>query len=354
MKKLLYVTVAVMVGSLAGPGFEVAADDSTDGRDLPVSDTLVSEAPAQPREACEHCGDACETCTPTVGWSVTGDWIMMKRSTAAPGLMYNNGPTDPPVDVKDMLFNYEPGFQISLVRQGPCNDLELRYLNTTSWVSRKTADLHDPYTTISFPDAQRGEVDVPITGPAYASDYTRLDSFEINLLPHTCRWFTPILGFRWIQLQDEYVGSATTIPGTPWNSSPVNARSLTCNELFGAQIGGVGRIYDRCCRFHLDVFLKAGIYGNDALRQADGTVGTVLSGSYHVDRANVAFVGEAGIIAAYDLTCHLSVRGGYQVMWMDGIALAPDQGPNINNFISAIDHNSLLIDGFFAGLEFRR
>ena len=42
-------------------------------------------------------------------------------------------------------------------------------------------------------------------------------------------------------------------------------------------------------------------------------------------RNQAAFMGEAGAVATYDVTCHLSFRASCQAMWIEGVALAPEQ-----------------------------
>ena len=36
-------------------------------------------------------------------------------------------------------------------------------------------------------------------------------------------------------------------------------------------------------------------------------------------------MGELNLSATYDLTSHFKVRAGYEIMWLNGRALAPDQ-----------------------------
>ena len=39
----------------------------------------------------------------------------------------------------------------------------------------------------------------------------------------------------------------------------------------------------------------------------------------------VSFVGEIGLTGVYQWTDHIAFRGGYQVLWVEGIAVASDQ-----------------------------
>ena len=74
-----------------------------------------------------------------------------------------------------------------------------------------------------------------------------------------------------------------------------------------------------------------------------------------------SFVAEFGVYGTYDITCNLSVRGGYQLMYLDGVALAADQVPNTGDLdaapgtvaVNAHGGNSLFYHGLNAGLEYR-
>ena len=73
---------------------------------------------------------------------------------------------------------------------------------------------------------------------------------------------------------------------------------------------------------------------------------------------NLAFCGEIGITLTYDLTERLSIRGGYQLLWLDGVALASQQplfsltGP-LDDHITTATNGDLFYNGAFAGLEYR-
>ena len=69
---------------------------------------------------------------------------------------------------------------------------------------------------------------------------------------------------------------------------------------------------------------KAGLYSCDASNR-----GTFDADSSHFEgngsTAQAAFLGEIGLSAVYRLTQRWSLTAGYQAMWLDGIALAPNQ-----------------------------
>ena len=41
--------------------------------------------------------------------------------------------------------------------------------------------------------------------------------------------------------------------------------------------------------------------------------------------ARAAFVGEVGVTGVYDITERISLRAGYAIFWLGGLALAPEQ-----------------------------
>jgi len=74
---------------------------------------------------------------------------------------------------------------------------------------------------------------------------------------------------------------------------------------------------------------------------------------------SVAFCGEIGITAAYNLTDRLALRGGYQLLWLDGVALASQQPilnppPLLSAATSVGTSGDVFYNGAFIGLEYRR
>jgi len=66
-------------------------------------------------------------------------------------------------------------------------------------------------------------------------------------------------------------------------------------------------------------------------------------------------------MATYDITSNLSIRGGYQLLLIDGVALAGDQVPstaglfgNNNTAVNADTGNSVLYHGLHFGVEYRK
>ena len=58
--------------------------------------------------------------------------------------------------------------------------------------------------------------------------------------------------------------------------------------------------------------------------------------------SSVAFVGEIGITGVYQLTKHIALRGGYQTLWISGVALASD---NMANATALSSQANITTDG---------
>jgi hypothetical protein len=92
------------------------------------------------------------------------------------------------------------------------------------------------------------------------------------------------------------------------------------NHMFGAQCGLDYDFFSPGSRLQFNGIVKAGAYGNTGTNRFTSVIVSKASDS----NADTAFVGEVDFTASYQVTQHLACRGGYMVMWIDGVALAPD------------------------------
>ena len=125
--------------------------------------------------------------------------------------------------------------------------------------------------------------------------------------------------------------------------------------LVWCKTGTILNLWNLNSPFKLDAALKAGIYGNvadNAFNLLPSTGGSFPSGGSGSD---VAFVGEIDVTGSYCITEHIAIRGGYQVLWMDGLSLATNQAANaLANFSQAgIDiGDKLMYTGAISSIEF--
>lgn len=175
------------------------------------------------------------------------------------------------------------------------------------------------------------------------ADYrSEMNSFEVNYR----HWFLPefsvLAGVRYVNWHED-LNAATGVP-----PAAVNLVDHTSNNLFGFQIGGD---YKQTFgdRFGIEFGGKAGIYGNRT--DLDGTLTSpgAMAASTSAGAWRTSFVGELSLVGTYNLTHYLQFRAGYEVMWLEGMALAPDQailpGGAVNN------RGGVFLHGAIVGLE---
>jgi hypothetical protein len=115
-------------------------------------------------------------------------------------------------------------------------------------------------------------------------------------------------------------------------------------------------------RVSVEGLFKAGIYGDHATNRAHiALADTAFSADSYASAGGVAFAGEMSITGAYRFTEHLSLRAGYQLLWLEGVAQASDQVAASNPYpatgpsaATVAFQGSPHYDGAFLGLELAR
>ena len=157
-------------------------------------------------------------------------------------------------------------------------------------------------------------------------------------------WLTWLVGFRWLQLNDQLNNAASF-------SQVFNYHTTTRNNLYGAQVGAITRILDNGGPFTISCASKAGIYGNAAANHWN--VNSVFLSADQ--RSQVAFVGDINALGVYKISDHIALQGGYQLLWVQGVAVAGDQFTVMrqNNTRTGIDSTGgAFFHGATTGLSF--
>jgi hypothetical protein len=197
-------------------------------------------------------------------------------------------------------------------------------------------------------------------GSGFPADFrylSKLQTVEVNLRKKLQR-FDLLLGFRYADFHESLEGTYTSGALTE-----TETWSADRNSLYGFQTGAEAVLWKSCSgAIRIDGFGKAGIYYNDIhtnfetrfFQSFDNPV-TASAGT-----SQAAFLGELGINGAYQMTEHLSLRAGYQVLWLSGVATAGQQVPATANFngsggrtiASSVDSgSSIFYHGFNVGVE---
>jgi hypothetical protein len=167
-----------------------------------------------------------------------------------------------------------------------------------------------------------------------------------------------LVGFRYFNYCDQLTLTGlqtfpklTTEPPPPPSQTFVEqTRATASNNLFGAQIGAeLGRMWFND-RFGLSVNGKVGIFANNASQYITNGATLFTGGSGTTTLAagrggtDFASLYEGGITATVRLTSRITIRAGYQALFVQGLALAPTQLALTG---TAIQQSSMLVPGGF-------
>jgi hypothetical protein len=274
---------------------------------------------------CQSCECCLESCRPL--WTVNAGTLILHRSTPQPSVLVLTSPSRGSMtllDASDFTFGWDAGVDIGVTRRvdkyEAFDAIEFRYFGIQDWQAN-TSIITGPRW--GFPNI-----------PGYFSDSAQIDasyrsqlhSAELNL-QRDSSWnrLTWLAGMRWIGL-DERLNLAESFIG-----SSMNHTFTTHNNLFGGQIGAALKLWENGGPLHINCVSKAGLYDNSTSNRYEdddswGNYNLLCSDRKH----QVAFAGDIGLTATYQWTKHVALQGGYQLLWIQGAAIAGDQAQAIN------------------------
>ncbi|MGE0610503.1 MAG: hypothetical protein AB7O62_25665 [Pirellulales bacterium] len=211
--------------------------------------------------------------------------------------------------------------------------VELSYLGMQNWQSQQfvqsaAGNLFSAYT--AFGTATQGlpvgDVDQSVQqGIRYGS---RLHNAEFNFVTcipcsHSGRGHWNLVhGFRWIEINERFTYATVGAGGAAVNGSISQVN--TFNDLVGYQ-GGLRWEYDLRPRLHFTVEPKVGVFANfSRMSSAFNTTAFPATISEFARRDEVAVAADCSALLSYDIKPWLTIRGGYNVMYVGGVALAPE------------------------------
>jgi hypothetical protein len=308
------------------------------------------EAPADQEPCEEPLGFLRELCSDrSACWTFVAEAIALQRTSARnqPLVLSRLGTIDL-LNANTMNFPVETGLQLGAIRHGPNGwDLEAAYFQIDGWaVDRNVIGVSQLVT-----DVTGGNFFV---NNAAARCTSQLHLGEFNLRHEWFDGLTLLVGFRFGELDELYsAGGAGVVPGTT-----VNMRANTFNHLYGFQVGADWQFYNMGGPLTINALCKAGIYGNSAnqrIHQADSS-DPASNMTLEAHRSQAAFLGETGLVATYQITRHLSFRASAEAVWLEGVALAPEQigASDFMTVTATIDtHGSIFYYGGGMGLELK-
>jgi len=307
----------------AKPGAAVTAKPEPTAAAKPGAAAAVKPEPetAPSPDSCQSddeccCDLDCRTdCCPL--WTVAADAIFLRRSAQAQTLLTDLAGAEL-LNATDLTFVDRMGVRFEAIRHLQQSDLDIDvvYFGVDGWDSRAFNG--------GLAVLQADRFGGPLVSTAAFTYKSQLHSTEINLCQRVTPWLTPLAGFRWVEEHDLYEVTGATF------ATPYTYTSNADNHLYGFQMGAKILFFERPeGRLRVDGLVKGGIYANAAddsvvFNNAGGPFG-VLTASDKRDHA--AFVGDIGLNLAYRLSESVALRAGYQLLFLQGVALAPNQIP---------------------------
>ena len=164
-----------------------------------------------------------------------------------------------------------------------------------------------------------------------------------------------LLGFRMFTFNDHFnwFSSGTYSNGGGNFTGVYNVK--TTNLLAGVQMGG--DIIMNHNIWQLGLRAKAGVYGNLAKQYSDVEIIDPLagnsSGTGQGQAPTTAFIGDLGFFGKWRVAERIYARGGYDLMWVGGIANAAEQLQYTTNIAPVVRKNGqTLIQGVSLGVDF--
>lgn len=304
------------------------------------------------------------------------DALFLQRDNVVAGrplvLQDSGGPAA--IDTGDLQFSVQPGMRVFYGRAADCAPgWEVGYLGV--WGMFADATAASTTGSLQAPDPL-GTPPGVLNGADFARATYRssLNSAEANLFWRSCdggynrRAGEPwrrcdnycegtvdwLLGFRWAGL-DEAAALTFTPSGSP--GAGLYAVNATTN-LMGLQVGSRGRMTWN--RWAFEGWAKAALAGSGMSQSQSPIENSIIDFQERPARssseAGVGFIGDMNFTAVYRLTDAWGLRMGYNLIWLSGVALAPNQfdfrspdatGTNLNG------GSSVFLSGANLGVEAR-
>jgi len=259
-------------------------------------------------------------------WSGRVDALLVWRSSPQSLPLFESVPGASVLNTADFGSGMAAGSRFSIFRHtGDQGAVEFTFLRVQSFVASESL----PPTQGGYVQAEHGiyccpsETPLNTIGSGLSSS---LQSFELNRrFPTTGRWQW-LTGFRWVQWHEDL--TLRTEYGPPQMTFQNDYQTTVWNDLYGWQLGADSVLWGQGEPCRIEGIGKAGVYGNTATQRSIATNTAVqppATLTVATNTSSLAFVGEVGLTAIYDITDRISVRAGYTALWLEGLATAPNQ-----------------------------
>jgi hypothetical protein len=294
---------------------------------------------------CDGCDWIRPTSTPT--WYAGAELVTYMRH-ADDDIVFSRYGADAPaehvgqtaVSTDDFDTDFSSGVKAILGRQlGDWYRVEAAYIGGFSWqeayhLRDDTPNSQGGIGTLTTAIARLGDSEV--SGLDYndfvsASLRSDMDTIEVNLrrkvampTPHAETSF--LLGLRFSDIEEQF--GYRSFSNVPAVSGAINELTVsTENDMVGIQLGMLAQFIDRS-RMWVDFEIKGSVNHNETSQSTlytntDNNNVTMACATAR-DESRTTFTGEISLAANCNFTRTLTLRGGYNVLWVGGLALASE------------------------------
>ena len=295
-------------------------------------------------------------------FDIAVDAVFLRRdSRGNSGAISSEGISGPIVlSTDDGAFDTEAGlrFQASVPLNGG-RVLEFGYMGLFDHSTNKTVTSNGNLFSVlsNFGTAPFGGFGETGQADQHSLSYrTGLDAVELGFRK---RWDDPnsrwqgswLAGVRHFYMTEDFAFGSIS------NNGMLDYDSSTVNAMTGFQLGA-DLWFAAANGLDFGLFGKVGVYGNrikQKSRYFATSINPAIASSQADERAS--FVLEAGAMVNWRVSQNVNVRAGYQVLVLDGVALASDQFSNNPPFVqptpafTLVDNGELIYTGFNVGVE---
>jgi hypothetical protein len=314
------------------------------------------------------CSSACAArCS---AWYVSAEALWLERSRSQRVFLGEEQVIGTPtiagvLDTEAADFNPEPGIRVLLgYRLTDALSAELSYFGVHDGNTSATLPLTNPALNGLVSNFLALATGADALSFSYSSELHNAE-LALRSLTESDRLSLSILGgLRYVNLHEDCaLGAVSAAFGASEETS-----ATTNNHLVGLQFGGEAA-YRLGERWSIGAVGKGGLYLNIAdqrVRNVTSTAGVSTSVLDTTTSGNHLAGGfETGVVVRCRLSDSFTLRGGYQVLYLTGLALAPEQFTSLNNDLAKFpqtitpgvtgaflnDRGSLLFHGPSVGFE---
>jgi len=299
------------------------------------------------------------------------DYMLLKREGVGRFTPFTSQGIAGPIVLsnEDFSFTEKSGFRFSAALQvGPGSNAEFVYFglfffDSTASVSDPTGNLFSAFS--NFGTLPFNGFDETDQSDLQSARYTsKFDNFEANFRQ---RWIAPsaryqgswLIGARYFKLDEQM--SLLTI--STLNGGAAFYDTDVFNSLTGLQFGG-DIWFCLIPGLRIGGEAKVGVYGVHAGQNTSIDATSFATPFLESGRTNdVAFVGDATVMATYRLNYQWTAKVGYTFLYADGVALATENfnptppavffpPPGVNRTVNMNDDGHVFYHGLQAGFEF--